>query len=278
MPTSIADTVELNNGVQMPWLGLGVWKVKEKAELQRAVAAALSSGYRSIDTAAVYGNEEGVGLALRNSGLPREELFITTKLWNADQGYESALAAFEQSRRRLGLDYIDLYLIHWPVKNMYKDSWRAMVKLYEEGYVRAIGVSNFQSRHLEALQQLCPIIPAVNQIELHPRNTQKPLLADCRRRGIQVQAWSPLMRGQLMEEQTLQQLSTRYNKSIAQIILRWNIQQRIVTIPKSVTPQRIAENSQIFDFELTAGEMAAIDQLNEDLRTGKHPDEFDPPD
>lgn len=277
MPTSIADKALLNNGVRMPWLGLGVWQVKEQDELQRALAAAVEYGYRSIDTAAIYGNEEGVGQALRQSGLPREELFITTKLWNADQGYETALAAFEQSRRRLQVEYIDLYLIHWPVKDMYTDSWRAMVKLYEDGYVRAIGVSNFHRRHLEILQQLSPIVPAVNQIELHPRLTQKPLLAYCKERGIQVQAWSPLMRGRLMEEPLLSHLAARYGKSVAQIILRWNVQQHILTIPKSVSPQRIADNARIFDFELTAAEIAAIDLLNEELRTGKHPDVFDPP-
>jgi len=271
---SIADCTTLHNGVKMPWLGLGVYKTAEGEEVERAVHAALEAGYRSIDTAAFYQNERGVGKAVRESGLPREEVFITTKVWNDDQGYESTLRAFEQSRRLLGVDYIDLYLIHWPVRDKYKETWRALEKLYKDGWVRAIGVSNFHIHHLENLLADCEIVPMVNQVELHPCLTQAPLREFCRRHQIQVEAWSPLMRGQLFDHPLLQELSRKYGKTPAQIIIRWDLQHEIVTIPKSARPERIRENAQVFDFELEEADMARLDALNENRRVGPDPDVF----
>ncbi|MBJ6362712.1 aldo/keto reductase [Paenibacillus sp. GCM10012307] len=277
MTRSITDRIRLNNGTEMPWLGLGVWKVREEEKLIRSVRTALDYGYRSIDTATIYGNEAEVGKAIRQSGVPREELFVTTKLWNTEHGYERTISAFEESLKQLKLDYIDLYLIHWPVRDAFTETWRAFIKLYEEGKIKAIGVSNFQTHHLEEIIATSDILPAVNQIELHPRLTQKPLLNFCRNRGIQVEAWSPLMRGRLMDEPVLTELASRLNKSVAQIILRWNLQLGIATIPKSVTTTRIIENAGIFDFELSDEAMLAIDGLNQDIRTGAHPDFFDTP-
>lgn len=271
---NISDCTTLHNGVNMPWLGLGVYKMAEGKEVERAVHAALEAGYRSIDTAALYQNERGVGQAVRTSGLPREEVFITTKVWNDDQGYESTLKAFEQSRRLLGVDYVDLYLIHWPVRGKFKETWRALEKLYKDGWVRAIGVSNFHIHHLENLLADCEIVPMVNQVELHPCLTQEPLRKYCQKHHIQVEAWSPLMRGQLFEHPLLQELSRKYGKTPAQIIIRWDLQHEIVTIPKSARPERIRENAQVFDFELEAADMARLDALNENRRVGPDPDTF----
>jgi diketogulonate reductase-like aldo/keto reductase len=274
MTTHISATTTLNNGVKMPWLGLGVWKVQEGSEVVDAVKHAIAAGYRSIDTAAAYGNEEGVGQGIKESGVPREELFITTKLWNADQGYESTLQAFEVSLSKLNLEYLDLYLIHWPVKGKYIETWRALRKLYEEGKVRAIGVSNFQIHHLEDILKESEIVPAVNQVEYHPRLSQKPLLDFCKNKGIQLEAWSPLMQGQLLDHPVLTDLASKHGKSVAQIILRWDLQNGVVTIPKSIKEHRIVENAGIFDFELSAEDAAAIDALNEDRRVGPDPDHF----
>jgi diketogulonate reductase-like aldo/keto reductase len=274
MIRSISDCAVLHNGVRMPWLGLGVYKAKEGEEVVRAVRTALEAGYRSIDTAALYANEEGVGRAVRESGIPREELFITTKVWNTDQGYERTLAAFETSMRKLGLEVLDLYLVHWPVRGKYKDTWRALEKLYKEGRVRAIGVSNFQPHHLDDLLADAEIKPMVNQVELHPLLTQKPLIAYCREHGIQVEAWSPIIRGNL-DVPLLLELAARYGKTPAQIVLRWHLQNGVIAIPKSVTPERIRENADMFDFELTAEDMQAIDSLNENRRLGPDPDNFD---
>ena len=265
----------LHNGVKMPWLGLGVYKAAEGEEVEGAVRTALEVGYRSIDTAAIYGNERGVGKAVRESGLPREEVFITTKVWNDRQGYESTLQAFEESRQRLGVEYVDLYLIHWPVKGKYKETWRALEKLYKDGWVRAIGVSNFQIHHLEDLLADCEIRPMVNQVELHPRLTQEPLRDFCRKHQIQVEAWSPLMRGQIFDHPVVVELSRKYGKTPAQILLRWDLQHGIVTIPKSVRPERIRENAGIFDFTLAEEDMAKLDALNENRRIGPDPDNFD---
>ena len=265
--------VTLNNGVSMPQLGLGVYKSKEGEEVIQAVRTALEVGYRSIDTATLYYNETGVGQAVKDSGIAREELFITTKVWNTDQGYESTLRAFEDSRKKLGLDYVDLYLIHWPGKELFIDTWKALEKLYADGWVKAIGVSNFHEHHLEQLLASSHIVPAVNQVELHPLLSQKPLLAYCQSKGIRMEAWSPLMRGQLdLPQLTL--LANKYEKTAAQIILRWNIQLGIVTIPKSVTKERIVANRDVFDFELTPEDMAVIDGLNENHRFGPDPDVF----
>ncbi len=272
MPVNLKDTTTLHNGVKMPWVGLGVFKVKDGDEVIQSVKAALKNGYISIDTAAVYDNEEGVGQAIRESGVPREELFITTKLWNSDQGYESTLKAFETSLNKLGLDYVDLYLIHWPGKDKYKETWRAFEKLYKEGRVRAIGVSNFQIHHLEDLISSAEIKPMVNQVEFHPHLTQKELLAFCKKEGIQLEAWSPLKRGQLLDEPVLKELAQKYRKSVAQVILRWDLQLGVVTIPKSIKEHRIIENADIFDFELSQEDMDKIDCLNQDSRSGSHPD------
>lgn len=272
MPTSLKDTVTLHNGVKMPWMGLGVFKVSEGEEVVESVKAAIRNGYISIDTAAIYQNEEGVGQGIRESGVPREELFVTSKVWNSDQGYETTLQAFETSLNKLGLDYLDLYLIHWPGVDKYKDTWKALEKLYKDGRVRAIGVSNFQIHHLEDLMSDCEIKPMVNQVEFHPHLTQKELLAFCQKEGIQMEAWSPLKQGQLLNEPVLVDIAHKYNKSVAQVILRWDLQHEVVTIPKSIKEHRIIENSDIFDFELTQGDMEEIDALNQDSRAGSHPD------
>ncbi|SEC24739.1 aldo/keto reductase [Paenibacillus sp. GP183] len=270
----ISDQTVLNNGVKMPWFGLGVWRVEEGIEVITSVKSAIAAGYRSIDTAAAYRNEEGVGQAIRESGVPREELFITTKLWNKDQGYESTLKAFDDSMEKLGLDYLDLYLIHWPVKGKYRETWRAFNKLYEGGKIKAIGVSNFQIHHLNDILADSDVVPAVNQVEYHPRLTQKPLLDFCKKKGIQLEAWSPLMQGMLLDQPELMKIAEKHHKSVAQIILRWDLQNGVVTIPKSVKEHRIIENADVFDFELTAEDMASIDQLNQDQRVGPDPDNF----
>jgi diketogulonate reductase-like aldo/keto reductase len=270
----LTDTTTLNNGVQMPWFGLGVWRVEEGSQVEDAVKNALQTGYRSLDTAAIYGNEEGVGRAIKESGVPREEIFITTKVWNASQGYESTLAAFEESLQKLGLEYLDLYLIHWPKEGKYKETWRAMEQLYKDGRVRAIGVSNFHVHHLQDLLADATVVPAVNQVEYHPLLNQTELRTFCREHKIQLEAWSPLMQGNL-DLPILTQLAEKYGKSAAQIVLRWDLQNEVVTIPKSITPSRIAENAQVFDFELSADDMAALSELNENRRFGPDPDNFD---
>ncbi|NEX78163.1 aldo/keto reductase [Bacillus thermocopriae] len=274
MPTSLKSTTRLHNGVEMPWFGLGVYKVKEGSEVIESVKAAIKNGYRSIDTAAIYENEEGVGQAIRESGVPREELFITSKVWNSDQGYESTLQAYETSLKKLGLEYLDLYLIHWPGKDKYKETWKALEKLYKEGRVRAIGVSNFHIHHLEELLKEAEIKPMVNQVEYHPHLQQKELLAFCQKEGIQLEAWSPLKQGQLLQDPTLTEIAEKYGKTTAQVILRWDLQTKVVTIPKSIKEQRIMENADIFDFELSQEDMEKIAGLNKDERVGPNPDEF----
>ncbi|MBU9723013.1 MULTISPECIES: aldo/keto reductase [Bacillaceae] len=276
MTKSLQDTTTLHNGVKMPWFGLGVFKVQDGAEAVESVKAAIKHGYRSIDTAAIYQNEEGVGQGIKASGVPREELFITSKLWNADQGYDSALEAFETSLKKLDLDYLDLYLIHWPGpdKNKFIESWKALEKLYKDGKVRAIGVSNFKIHHLEALMSQTEIKPMVNQVEYHPHLGQLELLDFCRKQEIQLEAWSPLKQGQLLDEPTLTAIGEKYGKSAAQVILRWDLQTGVVTIPKSVKEHRIVQNSDIFDFELSAEDMAEIAALNKEERVGADPDEF----
>ncbi|GMX61517.1 glyoxal/methylglyoxal reductase [Paenibacillus elgii] len=265
------DTTVLNNGVRMPWLGLGVWKTKEGEEVVQAVQHALEAGYRSIDTAAVYGNEAGVGQAIQASSIPRDQLFITTKVWNADQGYDSTLRAFEESRRKLQLEVIDLYLIHWPGKDKYKETWKALEKLYKDGIVRAIGVSNFKVHHLEELLQDSEIVPAVNQVEFHPLLIQQELRTFCKEHKIQLEAWSPLMQGNL-DLPLLSELAGKYGKTPAQIILRWDLQHGVVTIPKSIRESRIRENIDVFDFTLSDEDMARLDGLNQDRRFGPDPD------
>lgn len=274
MPTSLQDTTTLHNGVKMPWFGLGVFKVKEGSEVVESVKAAIKNGYKSIDTAAIYQNEEGVGQGIRESGIPREELFVTSKVWNADQGYESTLQAFETSLQKLGLDYLDLYLIHWPGqdKERFKSTWKALEKLYKDGRVRAIGVSNFHVHHLEDLLEDAEIKPMVNQVEYHPHLAQKELKSFCQNHGIQLEAWSPLKQGQLLDDPTINKIAQKYGKSAAQVILRWDLQNEVVTIPKSIKEHRIIENADIFDFELSHEDMEKIDSLNKDERVGSDPE------
>ncbi|WP_152392835.1 aldo/keto reductase [Paenibacillus guangzhouensis] len=279
MIKNLQDTVTLHNGVKMPGFGLGVFKVEEGPELVNAVKVAIKHGYRSIDTAAIYGNEEGVGQGIREglqeAGISREEVFVTSKVWNADLGYESTIAAYETSLKKLGLEYLDLYLIHWPVEGKYKEAWRALETLYKEGRVKAIGVSNFQIHHLENIMKDAEIKPVINQVECHPRLTQKELQAFCEQHGIQLEAWSPLMQGELLDNEVLTTIAAKYNKSVAQVILRWDIQNGIITIPKSTKEHRIVENAAIFDFELTKEDMKRIDELNQNHRVGPDPDNFD---
>ncbi|XBP66439.1 aldo/keto reductase [Bacillus velezensis] len=279
MTTHLQAKATLHNGVEMPWFGIGVFKVEEGAELVNAVKTALVHGYRSVDTAAIYGNEEGVGEGIRQgpqeAGLKREDIFVTSKVWNADLGYEETLKAFDTSLEKLGLDYLDLYLIHWPVEGKYIDAWRALETLYRDGRIKAIGVSNFQIHHLKHLMKETEIKPMINQVEYHPRLTQKELLAFCTEQGIQLEAWSPLMQGQLLDHPVLQEIAEKYGKSAAQVILRWDLQNGVITIPKSTKKHRIEENANVFDFELSADDMKRIDDLNENLRVGPDPDNFD---
>ena len=271
----VSGTTKLNNGVEMPYLGLGVWQTKDGQEVINAVHYALEAGYRAIDTAAIYKNEDGVGEAIRSSGVDRNEIFITTKVWNSDQGYDSTLKAFDASMKKLGLDHLDLYLVHWPVKGKYIDTYKALEKLYKEKRVRAIGVSNFLQHHLEDLMAHTEITPAVNQCEFHPHLMQQDLLDFCANHQIQYEAWSPLMQGKVFELDVLKQIADQYNKTIAQIVLRWDLQKGVVTIPKSVNQSRIQQNAGLFDFELRAEDMARLDALDQHLRVGPDPDNFD---
>ncbi len=271
---TIQDSAILSNEVKMPWLGLGVFRASEGGEVEQAIRWALECGYRSIDTAAVYQNESGVGEAVRRSQIPRTELFITTKLWNNDHGYDKTLRAFDRSLGRLGMDYVDLYLIHWPVPGKFLDTWRALERIYTEKRARAIGVSNFLTNHLEALMADSQVTPMVNQIEFHPYLLQSDLLDFCRRSRIQVEAWSPLMKGRLVSNAALEQIGRTYGKSAAQIILRWDLQHGVVAIPKSVHKDRITSNADIFGFELTGEDMAAIDAMDRGERVGPDPNNF----
>lgn len=259
----------------MPGFGLGVYKVEDGDSVVHAVKAAVQCGYRSIDTASFYNNEKGVGQGIRESGIPREELFITSKVWNDEQGYEETLAAFDASLQRLGLDFLDLYLIHWPVKGKYKDTWRAMERLYKAGKVRAIGVSNFHIHHLKDLLSGANVKPVVNQVEYHPHLSQIPLKTFCEQEHIQLEAWSPLKRGQLLNEPTIVEIARKYEKTPAQIILRWDIQHNVITIPKSTNETRIKENAAIFDFSLDEEDMRRLDGLHCNDRSGTNPDSFD---
>lgn len=272
---SMEERVELNNGLRMPWLGLGVFQMKEGGEVEAAVTHALENGYRGIDTASVYGNERGVGKALRESGVRREDIFLTTKVWNDDQRAKRILAAFEDSLKRLGTDYVDLYLVHWPVADCYLETWRVMEEIHQSGRARAIGVSNFLIPHLEDLLRNSRVVPAVNQIEFHPHLVQPELLDFCRNHGIQVEAWSPLMQGQLVSVPVIQDLAEKHQKTPAQIVLRWDLQHGVVTIPKSSRPERIVENSRVFDFELPPADMEALDALDQGKHLGPDPANFD---
>ncbi|GAA1606513.1 aldo/keto reductase [Saccharothrix algeriensis] len=272
----IVSDVTLNNGVRMPQLGFGVWQVDDDTA-EKAVITALESGYRSIDTAKIYFNEEGVGRAIRAAGVPREELFVTTKLWNTEHEYDKALRAFDESLAKLGLDYLDLYLIHWPVpsQDRYTEAWRALEKLYADQRVRAIGVSNFTVQTMSRLLDEFEVVPAVNQIELHPRFTQEELRKLHAVHDIATEAWSPLGQGKgLLDEPVLAQVASRHGRTPAQVVLRWHLQLGNVVIPKSVTPSRIAENLAVFDFTLDDEDMAALSTLDTGARIGPDPATF----
>ncbi len=267
------SSIALNSGHDMPQLGFGVFQVPPD-ETTAAVSTALGAGYRSIDTAAMYGNEEAVGRAIASAGVAREDVFITTKLNNDAHGYDEALAAFEDSRTKLGLDYLDLYLIHWPLpaQDRYVDTWRALVKLHQDGLVRSIGVSNFQPPHLERIIEASGVTPAVNQIELHPYLTQQTLREFDTAHKIATEAWSPIAQGAVLQDPVLVSLAEKYGKSAAQVVIRWHLDLGNVVIPKSVTPARIRENIDVFDFELDPDDVAAITGLDRDERTGPNPD------
>ncbi|MBS3974176.1 MAG: aldo/keto reductase [Actinobacteria bacterium] len=274
MSLSIASTVELSNGVAMPLLGLGTFMITDESQIHDAVLTAVETGYRLIDTASIYKNEEAIGRALRDSGIAREEIFLTTKCWNDEQGYQAAREAFERSCDRLNVGYVDLYLVHWPAAEHYAGTWRALEELYADGRVRAIGVSNFLSAHLEELAKVANIAPMVNQVEFHPRLQEPELVKYCQSHNIQIQAWAPLMRGAIGEVTEILQIARNHGKTPAQVTLRWLLQRGIGTIPKSVHSSRIVENAAIFDFELAEAECALIDSLDSGLRTGRHPDSW----
>ena len=273
MILSQPSMIHLANDVSIPQLGLGVYKVTPE-EVYDTVKSALELGYRHIDTASFYENEEGVGQAIKDSGVPREEIFITTKVWNNEQGYDQTLAAYERSLKKLQIDTPDLYLIHWPVPDLFPETWRALEKLYQEGRVRAIGVSNFLVHHLEELFQTAKIKPVANQIELHPKLMQKNTVDFCKENNIIVQSWSPLGRARYLDDPLLNDLATKYQKTPAQIIIRWHIQHGLVVIPKSTNPKRQQENFSVFHFELSHEDMKLIDGLDEGLRIGSHPDKI----
>ncbi|RXZ83008.1 aldo/keto reductase [Paenibacillaceae bacterium] len=270
------DFVTLNNGIKMPQLGFGVWQVSDD-EATAAVATAFKVGYTSIDTAMIYKNEQGVGKAIAESSVSREDMFITTKVWNSDQGYNNTLRAFDESLERLGLDYIDLYLIHWPTPefDQYIDTYKALEKLYHDGRVKAIGVCNFEVEHLERLLKECEVKPVLNQIECHPYLAQNELKALCAKHDIFVEAWSPLDQGgDVLKDEVVVKLAEEYSKTPAQVVLRWHLQNNSIVIPKSVTPSRIEENFNVFDFTLSAEDMVEINKLDSNRRKGPHPSEM----
>lgn len=264
--TNLGATVTLHNGVKMPRLGLGVWQCPGPVAT-RAVKAALAIGYRHIDTAMIYGNEKDVGVALREAGVPRDQLFVTTKLWTADHGYDEALRAFDLSLKKLGLDYVDLYLSHFPVAGKRVDAWKAMATLLKDGRCRAIGVSNYTVQHLDDIIGKTGVIPTVNQVEFHPFLYQRELLQYCQSRKIQVEAYAPLTHGKRLDDRRVVMIAERHERTAAQVLLRWGLQRGLVVIPKSQRPERIEENGAVFDFELSDGDMRQLDGLNENLRT-----------
>ena len=273
--TNLQGTFALNNGVEMPYFGLGVYLSKDGQEVISAIKWAVEAGYRHIDTASVYKNEDGVGEGVKQSGMARKDLFLVSKVWNSDQGYDATLRAFDASLKRLDMDYLDLYLIHWPVAGKYKETWKALEKIYADGRVRAIGVSNFMQHHLEDLLDDASVVPMVNQMEFHPFLVQQDLIDFCNKNTIQYEAWSPMMQGKIFEMKEFQELSEKYSKSIAQIVLRWDLQKGVVTIPKSVKKERIEANANIFDFQLSEEDVALLDAMHRSQRFGPDPDNFD---
>ena len=274
MKLTLQSTKTLHNGVAMPRLGLGVYKMTNPEESVRAMTTALQGGYRAIDTASLYGNEKEVGESVRTSGVKREDVFVTTKVWNTDQGYDQTLRAFETSLENLGFDYLDLYLTHWPVPETFKETYRAIERLYDEKLIRATGVSNHQQHHLEEIFVKANVKPMVNQIELSPRLTQYDLRTFCTDNQIAVTSWSPLARGGLLDEPSLVRMANKYGRTSAQIIIRWHLQHGLIVIPKSVTPERIVSNADVYGFVLSFEDMKNIDSLNLNERTGADPDNF----
>ncbi len=273
--TDITGTFKLHNGVDMPYLGLGTYMPKDSQEVTNSVRLALDNGYRHVDTAAIYRNENDVRMGLEASSVPREEVFVVSKVWNSDQGYDKTLNAFERSLANLQMDYLDLYLVHWPVVGEYKETWRALEELYKQERVRAIGVCNFLKHQLEDLMEDTEVIPMVNQSEFHPYLVQQDLIDFCRLHNIQYEAWSPLMQGKVFELPEFQQLAEKYAKSVSQVILRYDLQKGVITIPKSSKEQRIIANSNLFDFEISESDMDFIDSMDRNYRTGPDPDNFE---
>ncbi len=269
--SGIRSTVRLRDGVDMPILGLGVWQSAPGEETRRAVAEALSAGYRHVDTARAYRNEADVGAAIRESGLPRGEVFVTTKLWNADHGYDRALRAIDASLEALGMEQVDLFLVHWPVEGLRNDTWRGMEAVLASGKARSIGVSNYTARHLDELLGRAKVPPSVNQVEFSPFLHQRELLEHCRRNGVQLEAYGPLVRGHKMDHPMLLRIARSHGRTPAQVLLRWGIQHELVVIPKSVRPERIRENADLFGFALGREDMAALDGLDEGYRTSWDP-------
>ncbi|MFJ7738579.1 aldo/keto reductase [Lysinibacillus sp. NPDC097287] len=270
----LQSTKKLTNGIEMPLLGLGVYKMTEREETLQAIDKALKVGYRAIDTASLYGNEVEVGEAIRYSGVAREDIFVTTKVWNSDHGYDATLRAFEVSLKKLNMDYLDLYLTHWAVPETFEETYRAIERLYDEKLIRATGVSNHHEHHLEKLLAKANVAPMVNQVEVHPYLQQDALKAFCAEHQIAVTAWSPLGRGGVLNDPAILEISQEVGKSAAQVVLRWHLQNDTIIIPKSVTPSRIEENAQIFDFELSPGQMDKLHTLNRNQRFGQDPDNF----
>lgn len=271
----MVPTKKLYNGMVIPQIGLGVYKVPEE-DVYDAVTSAIKAGYRHIDTASYYQNETGVGNAIKDSGLKREDIFVTTKVWNDEQGYDHTLKAFERSLKKLGMDYVDLYLVHWPIRGLFPETYKALEHLYKEGRVKAIGVSNFLDHHLIELLETAEIKPMMNQIELHPKLVEQATIDFCKEQDIVIESWAPLGRANYLDDARLKHLAEKYGKSTAQIILRWHIEQGFVVIPKSTNPERQKQNLAVFDFELTGEEMKMIHQLGKDeaLRIGSHPDDI----
>ncbi len=268
----LGATTELANGTRMPWLGLGVWRINGDAETERVVRRAIDLGYRGIDTAKIYGNERGVGRAIRASGIPREQLCVTTKLWNDDIRADRVVAGFENSLRELGLDYVDLYLVHWAIQGKITSTWKAMEKLLGTGRVKTIGVSNHLRPQLDELLAVADVVPVVNQIEFHPYLQSKALVEFCHTKGIRVEAWSPLMQGgAMLRDPVLTKIAQRHQRTVAQVVLRWDVQSSVMTIPKTVRAERMKENAGIFDFVLDEAEMKAIAALDRGERAGPDP-------